>query len=296
MFEQSSLQKGGPALQSVGRGGLLHNVRTALAVVRKEWIVFVRYPTWVVGSFIWPALFPAIYVFLAKALSGPGGQAVAVFNSYSGTTDYVGFILFGTTLWMILNMTLWNLGSHLRQEQIRGTLEATWTTPASRTSLLFGASTLQFLQSMLFLITTLLTVRLVYGFQLHGNALLLAGLLVLSLLPVIGLGILFASLVVWFKETNSMVFLVRGIFMVFAGMTYPVEVLPGWMQAISAALPLTYAIRSMRAVGLAGAGWADVRSDALALGVFSVIFLAIGLISFRIVERQGQRAGTLGHY
>lgn len=296
MFAQSSLQKGGSSPPSGARGSFLHNVRTVWAVVRKEWIVIIRYPTWVVGSLIWPALFPAVYVFLAKALSGPDGQAVAVFSSVSGTTDYVGFILFGTTLWMILNMTLWTLGSHLRQEQIRGTLEATWTTPASRTSMLFGASTLQFLQSTMFLVLTLFTVRLVYGFQLHGNVLLLAVLLVLSLVPVIGLGILFASLVVWFKETNSLVFLVRGIFMVFAGMTYPIEVLPGWMQSVSAALPLTYAIRSMRAVGLAGAGWGDVRSDALALVVFSVIFMAIGLISFRIVERQGQRAGTLGHY
>lgn len=84
--------------------------------------------------------------------------------------------------------------------------------------------------------------------------------------------------------------------MVFAGMTYPIEVLPGWMQTVSAALPLTYAIRAMRAVGLAGAGWGDVRHDVAALGAFSVVFLALDLATFRVVERQGQRAGTLGHY
>lgn len=275
---------------------MAHSIRTAFAVLRKEWIVLRRYPTWVLAVLIWPALFPSMYVFMARALSGPDGQAVAAFSNVSGTEDYVGYLLFGTTLWMILNMALWNLGSHLRMEQIRGTLEATWTTPASRTSMLLGASGMQLMQSTVFLVLTLLIVRFVYGFQWHGHPLHLLGLLVLSLLPVIGLGIFFASLVLWLKEINSMVFLVRGIFMVFAGMTYPIEVLPAWMQSVSAALPLTYAIRAMRAVGLTGAGWADVRQDALALAAFSVIFIAVGLISFRLVERQGQRAGTLSHY
>src|SRR5690606_39989138 len=58
-------------------------------------------------------------------------------------------------------------------------------------------------------------------------------------------------------------------------------------------LPLTYAIRSMRAVGLAGAGWADVRADALALMVFAAAFLVVGWLSFRAVERMAARAGTL---
>src|SRR5690606_41735080 len=105
-----------------------------------------------------------------------------------------------------------------------------------------------------------------------------------------------ASMVLWLKGMSSFVFLVRGVCMVFAGMTYPIEVLPGWMQKVSAALPLTYAIRSMRAVGLTGAGWADVRQDALALAVFSVVFLALGVAAFRLVERHGQKTGALSHY
>ena len=275
---------------------MAESIRTAFAVLRKEWIVLRRYPTWVVAVLVWPALFPAMYVFMARALSGPEGQAVAAFSDVAGTEDYVGYLLFGTTLWMILNMALWNLGSHLRMEQIRGTLEATWTTPASRLGMLLGASGMQLVQSAGFLAPTLLIVRWVYGFSLHGDPLLLLALLVLSLLPVIGLGIVFASMVLWLKEINSFVFLVRGVFMVFAGMTYPIEVLPGWMQKVSAALPLTYAIRSMRAVGLTGAGWADVRQDALALAVFSVVFLALGVAAFRLVERHGQKTGALSHY
>lgn len=275
---------------------MVEHLRTAAAVLRKEWIVLRRYPTWIAAVLVWPALFPAMYVFMARALSGPEGQAVAAFRSVAGTDDYVGYLLFGTTLWMILNMALWNLGTHLRVEQIRGTLEATWTTPASRLSMLLGASAMQLLQSFFFLVMTLLVVYAVYGFKLQGHPLTLLGLLVLSLLPVVGLGILFASLVLWLKEINSLVFLVRGIFMVFAGMTYPIEVLPPWMQAVAEALPLTHAIRAMRLVGLAGVGWRDVQYEVTMLAMFSVVFIAAGLAAFRAVERLGHRTGTLAHY
>ena len=237
-----------------------------------------------------------MYVFAARALAGPDGEALAVFQSRAGTADYVGYILFGTMLWMVLNITLWNLGGHLRREQVRGTLEACWTTPAPRIALLMGASLAQLSQAALYLVVAGLTLRVVYGFQLYGNPALLLILLVLSLLTVVGLGLVFASLVLWLKETDSLVFLVRGIFMVFSGITFPVEVLPDWMRAVSTAFPLTYAIRSMRAVGLAGAGWGDVQADAAVLAVFAVVFLVAGGLAFGAVERMSRQAGTLSHY
>lgn len=264
--------------------------------MRKEWTVIIRYPTWIVAVFIWPAMFPATYVFLADALSGPGGEAVAAFGARAGTNDYIGYIIFGTTLWMLLNMVLWSLGSHLRQEQVRGTLEATWTTPASRVSMLLGTAALQMVQSTGMLIISLLVVKFVWGFQVVGNLWLLAGLLFLSMGPVIGLGMLFASLVILFKETNAFVFLVRGIFMVFAGMTYPIEVLPAWMQKVSLLLPMTYSVRAVRSVALAGAPWQYVQQDVTALVLFSIVFIALGVAAFKGVERHGHRSGTLSHY
>src|SRR5690606_24127091 len=128
---------------SGGAGIMAESVRAALAVFRKERIVLLRYPTWIVAVLVWPALFPPMHVLMATAISAPDARAVRASRSVSGTEDYVGYLLFGTTLWMILNMTLWNLGSHLRMEQIRGTLEATWTTAASRLGMLLGASGMQ---------------------------------------------------------------------------------------------------------------------------------------------------------
>ncbi|HEY8426700.1 MAG TPA: ABC transporter permease [Limnochordales bacterium] len=271
-------------------------MRAAWAVARKELLIMLRYPTWSVGLLVWPVLFPAGYVFFGRALAGPAGEGLAAFEARAGTADYVGYVLLGTTLWMVLNSALWMLGSHLRMEQWRGTLEANWVSPASRFGMLAGAGAAQVLQSLTLLGVTLIELRLLYGLAPRGSLALMAVLLALSVLSVVGLGLVFASLVLWVRETEAMVFLVRGLFTVFAGITFPIDVMPPWMQAIGRALPLTYAIRSLRGVALAGWGWDQVKGDALAIACFGIVSLALGIGLFRAVERMARQMGSLAQY
>ena len=280
--------------------GILKRVRDGLgimlAVAVKELIQFRRYPSWVIAVFIWPLLFPIMSVFSARALAGPEGQALHAFAALSGTTDYTGYIIVGLVMWMWLNMTLWTLGSYMRSEQMRGTLEATWLCPVSRLGVLLGATCSQLLISMVNLTVSLIAFRYIWGFRIVGNLGLTALLFILSAAAVYGLGIAFASLVMWVKEANAMVFLVRGLFMVFCGMTYPLAVLPGWMRIVSRGLPLTYSIDGIRAVALAGAGLADVMGHIAALAAFAVVTLVAGFVAFRWTERRVLRTGALGHH
>jgi ABC-2 type transport system permease protein len=48
-----------------------------------------------------------------------------------------------------------------------------------------------------------------------------------------GLGFAFASLVITAKEANAFVFLVRGLVMIFCGITFPVSLLPEWMHSVA---------------------------------------------------------------
>ena len=283
--------------QPLSRRSARSELRALLMVARKEWTIFRRYPSWVLATFIWPVLFPFGYIFSAKALGGPDGQALAAFARLTGTPDYVSYIVVGSVLWMWLNMTLWDLGMLLRNEQMRGTLESNWLCPTWRVSLLLGGALTKLATALLFLAVALLEFRLVFGVRVFGGNLGLALLVLLLVIPTIhGIGVAFASLVLRFKEANAMVFLVRGVFMIFCGITYPVAVLPGWMQGVAAALPLTYAIRASRAVMLAGAGWADIQGDLAALAAFALATPALGYGLFYLTERRARRTGDLGQY
>ncbi|MDI6638741.1 MAG: hypothetical protein QME82_07520 [Bacillota bacterium] len=82
---------------------------------------------------------PFSFIFGGRAMAGPSGESLAAFAKLTGTTDYGGCVVVGTVLWMWTNMALWDSGVFFRQEQMRGTLDSNWMTPAPRLSHLLGA-------------------------------------------------------------------------------------------------------------------------------------------------------------
>ena len=87
---------------TLARRSMFSELRALLAVANKEWTIFRRYPGWVLSYFIWPVLFPLGFIFTAKALGGPDGSSLSAFSQLSGTADYAGFIMVGSTMWMWL--------------------------------------------------------------------------------------------------------------------------------------------------------------------------------------------------
>jgi ABC-2 type transport system permease protein len=139
--------------------------------------------------------------------------------------------------------------------------------------------------------------RLIFGVNLVGNNLPLVLLILLLTMPSIyGIGVAFGSLVIRFQEAGSLVLLVRGLFMVFAGTSYPLAVLPGWMQGVAACLPLTYAIRSLRDVALNNATLFDIWPDLQMLLMLGIVISVAGYFLFQFTERRARRSGALGRY
>ena len=52
---------------SLGQPGLGSDLRALFAVMRREWVIFTRYPSWVIALFIWPLIFPMLYILPARA-------------------------------------------------------------------------------------------------------------------------------------------------------------------------------------------------------------------------------------
>jgi ABC-2 type transport system permease protein len=281
---------------SFSHSGLLAELRAFKAVVRREWLIFRRYPSWIISLFIWPIIFPAAYILTGRALAGPDGSGLAVFYQNTGTDNFLGFIAVGTTIWMWQNVVLWNVGTTLREEQLRGTLETNWLSPTWRFSFLLGSSVVHLFSMMLFLLVSVLEFNLVFGVQMDGSP-LLALLVVAAAIPSIyGLGFAFASLVITAKEANAFVFLVRGLVMIFCGITFPIFLLPGWMQSVSAWMPQTYIIAGLRTALLTEAQLGDLAPDLLALLLFGLLWLAVGYLAFNLMERRARKTGAIGQY
>ncbi len=141
-----------PSAASLSAPGRFAQGRALLAVARREWIIFLRYPSWVVALLIWPLIFPMVYIFSARALAGPDGSSLALFTQAAGTSNMIGYIAVGATIWMWQNIVLWDVGFALRSEQMRGTLETNWLSPTWRFSFLLGHSFIQVFSMLLFIL------------------------------------------------------------------------------------------------------------------------------------------------
>lgn len=281
---------------SLAQSGFLTDLHAFWAIVRKDWLNFVRYPSWVLALFIWPIIFPLSYLLTARALSGTDGSGLARFQAATGLKDYVGYIAIGTIIWMWQNIVLWNVGGTLRNEQLRGTLESNWLSPTWRFAFLLGSSIPQFVSMFMFLTVSAIEFALFLGVRFQGN-LWLTLLVILAAIPSIyGLGFAFASLVITAKEVNAFVFLVRGIVMIFCGITFPVTLLPAWMQSIATWLPQTYIIHAVRSAALSTDGFAAIAPDLKALALFGLFWLTVGYVLFNWMERRARRSGSIGQY
>lgn len=271
-------------------------INALVAVFRREWTIFRRYPSWIVALVIWPVIFPAAYILGGRALAGPDGSGLAVFNKAAGTNDFMGYIAVGTTIWMWQNIVLWNVGFALREEQLRGTLESNWLSPTWRFSFLLGSSMTQMISMGMFLAVSALEFGLFYGVRFNGNPWLVLLMLVAAIPSIYGLGFAFASLVITAREANAFVFLVRGLVMIFCGITYPLSVLPGWMQSVARWIPPTYVIHGMRQAALNHASLYEILPDLRALLGFGLFWLAAGYLLFNLMERRARQTGALGQY
>jgi len=282
--------------RSLGQPGILSDLRAFQAILRREWRIFTRYPSWVIALFIWPLIFPMMYILTARALSGPDGSGLAVFMKTTGASDFIGYIVIGTTVWMWQNIVLWDVGFSLRNEQMRGTLESNWLSPTWRFSYLLGHTGPQLISMLMFIGITALEFGLIFGVKLHGSVWMILLVMLAAIPSIYGLGFAFASLVITVKEANAFVFLIRGLVMIFCGITFPISLLPGWMQSIAKWMPQTYLIHGMRAAAFSNAGVNELLPDLIPLLLFGTFWLAVGYSTFLWMERRARRTGAIGQY
>jgi ABC-2 type transport system permease protein len=277
------------------KGSFLQVLQAAAAVCRRILLTYFRYPTFLIALVVWPIVYPFAYIFVCEALAGPDNMAVGTFVGLAGTDDYTSYIVIGAMFWWWFNMILWGFGSSLRQEQVRGTLESNWLAPAPKVFLLLGSAWADLLLCLGMLGISWLSGRLLYGVRMLGSIWHLLTVVAASIPSIYGIGVIFASLVLVAKETNSFVYFTRGLITVFSGITYPIAVLPGWMSAISRALPLTHSINAVRAIAI-GNSLGAVSSELQYLLISGAVLLSAGLLIFFRVQRHMLTTGTVGQY
>lgn len=281
-------------MQTLSEPTLASHLRALFALIRKDWKQYWRYPLNAISSVFHPLVWIAPVYFMGLAFSH-NGKALG-FAQYSGTTDFMSFILLGTMLENFINAVFWGMGYALKNDMDSGVMESNWLTPIPRLLILIGHSVTNLVVTAITSTGMLLFGGLIFGFHPTGDVLAALLPILPMMIGLYGFGFAFAALVMLMREANTMVDLSSFLVQIFSGSNFPVNALPRYLLPVALALPLTYGLDSVRARLIGTTPLVPLNVEMILLIVFMFVMLWIGTAAFRALERRVRMLGTLGQH
>ncbi len=262
-------------------------LRPLWAFVFRDFHLTRRYFSWVV-----------VFTFYALVSSA----TIALIGVAAGDERLTLTLVLGVLLWSFLSAMFQEISNSISYERWEGALEYTFMAPVHRLTHLLGVSLFAVAYSVVR--TIVIMVGLLFFVHLSFAGANLWGVLVASV-AFMGLGLVAAILPVLSPENGAQATnIVQGVLLLVSGIYYPVEVLPAWVQPLSAFSPATYALAAARklmgldrplseAGTLAGAPLGAVTHELLVLALMGAVLVPLGLWIFGLVELWAKRTGKL---
>ena len=254
------------------------------AVVLRIFYLYRGSPQRVFPIFVWVAVDILLWGFLTRYL-----------NSVSrADLNFVPALLGAVLLWDFLTRVMQGVTMAFFEDVWTRNFLNFFATPLLTSEYLAGLIVTAVATSALSLVAMVAFARLAFGLSFLAYGLALAPFLAVLFLTGIALGVAGAALVLRLGPASEwLIWPIPMIVSPFAGVFYPITVLPLWMQAIAYVLPPSYVFEGMRAI-VAGepAPW-----DRLALGgALAAIYLVLACLLFLAVYRIAIRTGLVARY
>jgi ABC-2 type transport system permease protein len=274
--------------------GYKATINTLAAIFWKGIKHYTRYP----GSFLLVLVMPFMFTVMIFGMGQfvGGSNASLNFASRTGTSNILLYEILGSAVWMIGWVVVEDVGVALRDEQMKGTLEQNFLAPVRRFTLLIGLSLTDIvITSMVFVVvvgvTTMIALPAAFPGLLQAFLILLVGLI-----PLFGIGFLFAGFVLRFKEPYIFTQIVNLLFATLTGTYYPVSLLPHWVQFLSGVLPQTYVIEDMRRIVIANQTLVDIYGSVFILLALALAYPSLGYAVFSRLEKKASVTGEFSKY
>jgi ABC-2 type transport system permease protein len=254
------------------------------AVVLRQLYLYGGSPQRILPMFAWVAIDILLWGFITR---------------YLNQVSHAGFNFVPALLGAVL---LWDFLTRIMQGVTMAFFEDVWSrnflnffaTPLRTSEYLGGLVLTGIVSSLLGLAAMLAMASAAFGLSFLSYGVALAPFLMVLFLTGIALGIFGAGVVLRLGPASEwLIWPIPSIVSPFAGVFYPISVLPTWMQAISRVLPPSYVFEGMRQV-VAGK---PVPWDRMALGgALSALDVVFACLFFAGVYRYAIRTGLIARY
>lgn len=243
---------------------------------------------WAVQALVLPLFQIAFFVTLARYVYADRPPSVQA--------AYVAFIAVGNAMQISAFSSIFAVCNITSEEKWQGTLIPIITTPANRFPLFLGRAVFQVFNAAVTVAIGFAYAEFVFGVDMGAaNFLSLAVVILLTSFAMTGFGLMLGSLGLYMRTAMIIanVFLFIGLLL--CGVNFPVSALPGWLQPVSYAIPMTYGTAAARAA-VAGASLADLAPtllEEIAAGIGSIL---VGYGLFRLFEFLARKRGRLEEF
>lgn len=263
-----------------------------LALARASWLEASSYRVKMLLTLVGLLAAAVPFFFVARAL-----QPVMAESIKDEGGQYFGFLVLGMVTFAFLRTAVSALPDELTTAISTGTLEALLGTPTRLPVLLAG------LVSYAFTWTAVrASVVLVFAWFMGMNLLwsrtpLGIAILVLIVVTHLSFGILAAALIVAFRASGPLQAGVIWVSTILGGVYYPTQVIPSWLEQISAFVPLTYGMRALRRTLLEPTLTASMlTADLVPLLAMAAVLIPVSVVALMQALRYARQAGTLAQY
>ncbi|HSI99256.1 MAG TPA: ABC transporter permease [Patescibacteria group bacterium] len=260
------------------------NLRAIVGRAYPRIIGLTREPSWVFFEILLPFLAVSAFVFVYRALGA--------------AEEFVGFVVLGGAMTAFWLNVVWMMAAQFYWEKDQGNLELYFTAPMHLMSILAGMAIGGLVMTSSRALAVIAIGSWIYGvsYQIEQPLLLIAVFL-LTMIPLYGLGMLFASLfLLWGREAFHLAQLLQEPIYFLGGVNFPIRHLGVVSGLVVATLPLAVGLDAMRQLvfpGAASEGVLPVGTEMAILAVMGVVFLIGARLALGWLETLARREGRL---
>ena len=219
----------------------------------------------------------------------------AYLGRFAGVRDD-GFFVVGNAVQATAMGGLYAMTMTIANERFFGTLGAVLGTPANRLALFLGRALPIIVNALAVSAVVFAAGLILLDFSLPVSRVpSLGAVVLLTATATTGLGLLLGSLGLRVRDVFFASNLVYFLTLLVCGVNVPLDVLPGWLEAVGRAVPLTHGLEAARRVA-AGDGLGDVAALLGTEAAIGAVYASAAFALFRLFELEGRRRASLETY
>ncbi len=267
------------------------------AITKKELLEQSRYRQNIFYSTISPIFTCLGATAMYWMFTGYSRSSPTLFETYTGTNNYIGFVFLGFLVVFYFNHTVWRVSYGIRREQEIGTLESNFLSPTHPVLLILGKSLaftiLSSVSALIIFFIGWLSVGLYFEIT---NTLFIPLILFLVLVTSFGFGLFISGVIMLYRQADAIVSFFVFVQYTFCGYDFVVAAIPSWIRNISYFLPATWGIEAIRGILIYNLGTENILKLIFILGSFAFLYLFLGFYFLVRFEKIVKRRGGLGAY